>query len=296
MSKPESLDDLYKNQWVPEGLRSGIGHFNVLRLEPIITNNPTPPPYRRRDYYKISLLIGNCAMQYGDKTVTIEKQALVFTNPLVPYGWQQTEHTPGGFACIFDQKFFQPFGELSRYDVFQSSGIPVFELSTEISNAVLIYERMLKEIDSDYLYKYDLLRALVLELIHLALKLYPDNRLDARIINASKRISTLFLELLERQFPIDDVRQNLILRSASDYANHLNVHVNYLNRAVKETTGKTTTQIIAERVLQEAKLLLKNTFWSVSEIAYALGFTEIAHFNNFFKKHLLLSPLTFRKV
>ena len=90
--------------------------------------------------------------------------------------------------------------------------------------------------------------------------------------------------------------QSIKLRSAADYALHLNIHVNHLNRAVGETTGKTTTQIIAERVLQEAKVLLKHTSWSISEIAYALGYSEVTHFSNFFKKHIQISPLQFRNV
>ena len=84
--------------------------------------------------------------------------------------------------------------------------------------------------------------------------------------------------------------------SASDYASQLNIHVNHLNRAVKETTEKTTSQLIAERFIQEAKILLKHSNWNVSEIAWALGFTEVSHFNNFFKKHARLSPLKFRNV
>jgi AraC-like DNA-binding protein len=46
-----------------------------------------------------------------------------------------------------------------------------------------------------------------------------------------------------------------------------------LNRAVKESTDKTTSQIIGERILQEPKILLKHSPWNVSEIADALGFT-----------------------
>jgi hypothetical protein len=41
-------------------------------------------------------------------------------------------------------------------------------------------------------------------------------------------------------------------------------------------------------------ILLKHTAWTVAEIAYALGFAEATHFNNFFKKHVQLSPLKFR--
>ena len=104
------------------------------------------------------------------------------------------------------------------------------------------------------------------------------------------------LELLERQFPIDENHPSVSYRSASEFASQLNVHDNHMNRAVKETTQKTTTQIIAERILQEAKTLLKHSHWQIAEIAYALGFTEVPHFNNFFKKHTQLNPSKFRGV
>jgi AraC family transcriptional activator of pobA len=150
---------------------------------------------------------------------------------------------------------------------------------------------MFEEINSDYRYKYDVLRNLVFELLHFAMKMKPFAKTDRKQVNASLRISTLFLELLERQFPIDDTHQRINLRSPSDFATQLNIHVNHLNRALKETSRKTTSRIIAERILQEAKILLKHSKWSVSEIAYALGFTEVTHFNNFFKKHVNLKSI-----
>jgi AraC-like DNA-binding protein len=64
---------------------------------------------------------------------------------------------------------------------------------------------------------------------------------------------------------------------------------------VKETTQKTTTQLIAARVLQESKILLRHSNWNVSEIAFALSFAEVTHFNNFFKKYTQTSPLKYRK-
>jgi AraC-like DNA-binding protein len=155
---------------------------------------------------------------------------------------------------------------------------------------------MFEEINSDYVHKYDVLRTLVFELLHYAMKMQPSAAFNKQPLHAAQRISTLFLELLERQFPIDENHHTVSLRAASDFALQLNIHVNHLNRAVKDTTDKTTTQIIAERILQESKILLKHSTWSVSEIAYALGFTEVTHFNNFFKKHTALSPLKFRNI
>ncbi len=234
-------------------------------------------------------------MQYADKVITIKKQGLFFSNPQIPYQCGNLESIKDGVYCIFNQHFFHQFSDIKQYSVFQPNGEHVFELTDEqVIRIKGIYERMFEEIKSDYIHKYDVLRNLVFELLHFAMKMQPSTDFNRQQINASQRISTLFLELLERQFPIEENHPRVNLRSASDFAQQLNIHVNHLNRAVKDTTEKTTSQIIAERVLQEAKILLKHSKWNVSEIAYALGFTEVMHFNNFFKKHVQLNPLKFR--
>jgi len=156
-----------------------------------------------------------------------------------------------------------------------------------------IFRKMFRELATDYIYKYDLLRNLVMELIHYGQKLQPMSALRTTQ-NAADRISSLFIELLERQFPIESTQQRLSLRTAKDYADRLAVHVNHLNKVLKEGTGQTTTEIISKRIIQEAKILLKQTDWNVSEISWALGYDDLAHFSNFFKKHTSLTPLGFR--
>ena len=201
MNKAETIQEFYqsKREAIPGNIHHETGHFNVFNLAPYVGPGAKPAPYRRRDYFKVTLV-------------------------------------------------------------------------------------------------NDVLRTVVFELLHFAMKIQPSPKLDKHPRNASQRISSLFLELLERQFPIDNTQQTVSFRSASDFAQQLNVHVNHLNRAIKEATLKTTSQIIAERILQESKILLKHSAWSVSEIAYTLGFNEVTHFNNFFKKHAQLSPLKFRNV
>lgn len=299
MERSETIEELYKRKFesIPESFYKEIGHFNVFRLDPFVGEKAKPVPYKKRDYYKITLCIGDGIIHYADKIIEAKKQSLVFTNPQIPYRWEHTKDVRSGFFCIFNQNFFYRYGNPDQYEVFQPGGIHVFELTDEQTTRVTeIYERMLEEISSDYIHKYDVLRNLVFELLHFAMKMRPSAKFDRSRTNASQRISALFLELLERQFPIDENHQKMNLRTASDFANQLAVHVNHLNRAVRETTQKTTTCIIAERILQEAKSLLKHSTWSVSEIAFALGFTEATHFNNFFKKHVNLSPLKFRNI
>lgn len=299
MDKIETIEEFYKRKfdWIPDNIRNEIGHFNVFEHEPIEPGKTKPLPYKRRDFYKIMLVVGDIKMNYADRVIAIKKQALFFSNPQIPYNCENLERIENGFYCIFNQHFFHKFGDLNQYSVFQPGENHVFELLDEqVEQIAGIYKKMFEEIKSDYTHKYDVLRNLVFELLHFAMKIQPATNFDKQQINASKRISTLFLELLERQFPIDDTHQRIYLRSASEFANQLNIHVNHLNRAIKETTQKTTSQIIAERILQEAKILLKYSVWSVTEIAFALGFTEVTHFNNFFKKHIQLSPLKFRNI
>ncbi|RZK62196.1 MAG: AraC family transcriptional regulator, partial [Hymenobacter sp.] len=111
--------------------------------------------------------------------------------------------------------------------------------------------------------------------------------------SATTRVADQFAELLEQQFPPEGPPPPR-LRTAKAYADALAVHVNHLNRVLKEATGHTTTTLIGNRVAQEAKLLLKQTTHNVSEIADHLGFTDVAHFCTFFKRQTGLTPSDFR--
>jgi AraC family transcriptional regulator, transcriptional activator of pobA len=298
MEKSESLEEFYKRKfnWFPEDLKKDFGHFNVFRLEPFVEGNVKSIPYRRRDFYKVMLVLGQSQVYYADRIYKVKKQALSFSNPMVPYKWDHQSDLKGIY-CIFNLHFFLDFPSIQKYEVFQPQGTHVFELTDqEVDSIKQIFELIDSEFKSDYKYKYDLIRNLVLELVHFGMKLLPADVQTARHGNAALRIASIFLELLERQFPIDETHQLIQLRTPSDFAENLNIHVNHLNRAVKEMTGKTTSQLISDRLIQEAGILLRQSKWNVSEIAFALGFTEVTHFNNFFKKSLDMSPTQYRKV
>ncbi|HET6539393.1 MAG TPA: helix-turn-helix domain-containing protein [Chryseolinea sp.] len=299
MEKAETLEEFYKRKFaeVPGTFTGEIGHFNLFRLEPFVEGKPTNIPYRRRDFYKIMLVKGQSEVHFADSTVAVKKQALSFSNPQIPYKWEHLDKIREGVYCIFNQQLFHQYGQLTQYEVFHPNGKHIFELTDEQAATVAdIFYRIEKEFNSDYKYKYDIIRNLIFELLHFGLRLQPQEPEEKQVANASQRISALFLELLERQFPIDDQHPSIELRAASEFADQLNVHVNHLNRAVKENLDKTTTQVIAERVVQEAKILLRHSRWGVAEIADALGFSEATHFNNFFKKHTGSSPTKFRNV
>ncbi|WP_026953713.1 helix-turn-helix domain-containing protein [Algoriphagus vanfongensis] len=298
MDKPETLQEFYKRKfnWIPENLKNDLGHFNIFHLEPQVEGKGKSIPYRRRDFYKIMLAKGASTVHYADRVYEVKKQALAFSNPLVPYKWDQACEELKGLYCIFNPSFFINFGQIQQYEVFQPNGTHIFELNEEEAQEIQqLYDKMEQEFASEYKYKYDMLRTLIFELIHFGMKLQPASLQQVHRGNASLRIASIFLELLERQFPIDESHTTIQLRTPGDFADQLNIHVNHLNRAVKEMTGKTTSQLLSERLLQESQILLRQSNWNVSEIAYSLGFTEVTHFNNFFKKHSDLTPTQFRK-
>ncbi|RXG24157.1 helix-turn-helix domain-containing protein [Leeuwenhoekiella marinoflava] len=304
-----SLEDFYKeaaaftgkdiNSILPPKIHKEIGHFNIFDIAETISEvkKKNQMPYNRRAYYKISLIRGKNRAEYADKVIEINANALLFATPKVPYHWVPLDENQQGHFCVFTDAFLMQSKSginLDQLPIFKPGSLPVFEITDEQAKEIaVIFEKMKAEINSDYEFKYDLLRTYLIELIHYGQKLKPGHQINEGQ-NAAKRIISLFIELLERQFPIESPSQRLSLRSAKEYAERLAIHVNHLNKVLKDNLGNTTTEIITKRMLQEAKILLKQTDWTVSEIAFSLGFEEVAHFSNFFKKQTSLSPLHFR--
>lgn len=300
MPKAESLEDFYriKLQVIPPDLQKDIGHFNVFRLEDCVGEKGQPVKYSRREFYKVTLIRGKNLYHYADKSLEVDGSTLMFFNPRVPYTWQPMSGELTGFFCIFREGFFNGSmrGNINELPMFAPGAKPAYVLNKAQDKMVSeLFAKMLAEIKSDYRYKYDLIRNYVTELIHTALKMQPSETLYEHP-DANSRITALFIELLERQFPIESTTQRFLLRSPQDFAKHLAVHVNHLNRSIKQTTGKTTSHHIFDRMVSEAKALLKHTTWNISEIGYCLGFEEPSHFNNFFKKITGLTPSRFRVV
>ena len=114
MDKIESIEEFYKRKfdWMPDHIRNEIGHFNVFKLDPFVGSNAKPVPYKRRDFFKIMLVVGNSKVHYADQVVEVQKQALTFSNPLIPYKWEHIDQVRSGVFCIFNN-FFKKHVKLS---------------------------------------------------------------------------------------------------------------------------------------------------------------------------------------
>jgi AraC family transcriptional regulator, transcriptional activator of pobA len=164
MNIPENTEDFQKCEfdWMPESISKEIGQFNVYRYESQAGDTIKHIPYMRPGFYKIILMIGNGIIQ---------QKSLVFFNPRITCKREYNGGIPGGYYCTFSPDFFHQYENFNQYEVFQPNGKNVFDLSEEQANRLTgYYECMIKEIDSNYLFKFDVLRNLVFEVLHFAMK------------------------------------------------------------------------------------------------------------------------------
>lgn len=99
---------------------------------------------------------------------------------------------------------------------------------------------------------------------------------------------------LERFFTILE-RDCQTTRSVEHYARAAGISARRLGELLHASTGRSTKQVIDERVLLEQKRLLAHTQISVKELAERTGFAEPSNLVKFFRHHTGTTPLAFRR-
>ncbi|WAC13084.1 helix-turn-helix domain-containing protein [Dyadobacter pollutisoli] len=261
------------------------------------------PSFGRKDLYRICLVTGESRVYFADKCVNLSGTCLFFGNINTPYSWEIVSDTQNGYGCLFTEDFLKGaeyFDNIGSLSVFNIGNLPVYELQdqTQIANVNFIFKRILEENGGDYVKRQEMIRSFICILVHEALKSRAVAGYSERTAHktASLRISTLFLRMLDTQFPVENKRKSIQFTKPTDFAGRLGVHPNYLNRMLKKETGKTILKIINERIITEARILLQHTDWSISEIAHCLGFEYHSHFDGLFKKITGLSPRIYREM
>jgi AraC family transcriptional regulator, transcriptional activator of pobA len=104
--------------------------------------------------------------------------------------------------------------------------------------------------------------------------------------SADVQLQQRFLETLERDFATS--------HEAAHYSAELGVTTGTLSRTLMRLSGRTTKQLILDRVLLEGARLLRFSDLSIKEIAARLGFTDQFAFSKAFKRQRGEAPLDFR--
>lgn len=240
---------------------------------------------------------GKSKIHYADRTYEADGTILFFGNPRIPYSWETISTNYVGYTCLFSENFFNQNDfsiSLQHSTLFEMGGTPILNISASQRDYLnTIFCKMIEEQSGEYSKKAELIRNYISLILHEANKLQPSENYSHKK-DASQRLNQVFLELLERQFPIETIENPLRLKTPNDYASNLHVHINHLNYAVKKITGKSTSRHIANRIILEAKSLLHNSDWTIADIGFALGFEYPSYFANYFKKNTGCSPSEFR--
>ncbi|MEH6682608.1 MAG: AraC family transcriptional regulator [Sediminicola sp.] len=260
-------------------------------------------PYRsipfRPNYFSF-LFIKNAFGSYtiDDKNFEVAPNTVYFTNPgnYRIFEWHQIKDT-----CLitFNEGYLKEYVHAKVYDHFPFLLTETVEPRTLSEDQFQAMERLYhlihKEQMGDSPYKNRIIGSLMVALL-LKIKeyffqdynpIYEGDRSSMIVKNFKRNLERHFRELAsgktERQLRVQD------------YAEMQSLHVNYLSSVISNKTGKPITNWISEKTITEAKVFLQNGELSIKEIANRLGFLEVSHFSNYFKKYTFISPAIYRK-
>lgn len=277
-----------------------IGHFinepnNATSFEITQFGNMEEPnieEVHKHTFYEILWVDKGKSQQTIDyHTYELRENSLFFISPGQVHTFEQWQSLEGG-TILFDADFFllnQPSNDRLFELVFLDNAYanPNVQLSAADFAAVRhIIDLLMAEknrSDSNPLIVQSLLHIL---LLHVQRSI--DSREQKTVPKRAVLVYKQFRNLLEKTFT-----QGLTTR---DYASALHITQHYLNRTVKEVTGKTTTAVLRERSMLEAKRLLTFSDSTVTEIATALGYFDSSYFAKLFKKDAGMPPLQFREI
>lgn len=266
-------------------------------LQPLL---PFKSPIHRLNFFVFNFIKqGSGQYTIDDKTFPIEPGTIYFTNPghYRAYEWQNTDEV---YLITLSEAFLKENIHADIFDEFPFLLAETFPGRRLNEENIAEFERIYLQIHHEYLSRSPFRKRIIANLfVVLLLKIKEHFWLDYNPIyegNRSSWIVKSFKLLLEKHFrQLSEGQVQQVFR-VQDFADAQNLHPNYLSTVIKSKTGKSIGTWIAEKMVAEAKSLLQNSNISVKEIAYRLGFTESAHFSNYFKKHTKMSPAAYRSM
>jgi len=157
----------------------------------------------------------------------------------------------------------------------------------DLSRIVGVFNELLAENKNENLLKNQILCSLVDMLYVYLTRLYlPKKKVD-------NRNQTYLVQLLRLEDAIDLHFKDE--KSPGAYASMLGMSIKHLNLICNICLGKTTTEIILNRVMLEAKRMLSQGMFSVEKVAIELGYLDTSYFTRLFKKTVGVTPLLFMK-
>jgi AraC-like DNA-binding protein len=244
-------------------------------------------------YTLLFITKGFCKATDNLNVLTQKQNQIRFTAPGKVMSVVEISEDIEGFHCLFDQEFIDPYsgksGMLNSLPFFDLDAFSLVDLpasTVDFFNVVL--SKLLNDFNNDYENLKSTICQYLVGILTECERYYNNEVQDIKSLLSADKISYQFVKLVSTHY--------LKKRSLNDYAELLNITPKHLTKCIKQATGKTPTTFINQMLVLEAKVLLKETQLTISEIAYQLNFEDPAYFNRFFKKHAAQTPSMFRKL
>ncbi len=249
-------------------------------------------PHSHNFFLCVFFIEGSGMHEIDFNTYNIQPGSVFFLKPGQTHFWNFNT-SPKGYIFFHTQEFYEfnfVNSSLSQFPFYFSIENPsILNLSdAKISHFKYLFQQINEEHHRDEIYKYQKLTSLI---DHLYIDLTRYYTASVPII---KKTSKTYLKILENF--LTAVEEHFKTeKSVQFYSDKLNITSKHLNRVVKTTISKTSSDVIKERVLLEAKRMLVHSTSSLSSISELLGFEEYSYFSKTFKANTGCTPFDFRK-
>lgn len=167
---------------------------------------------------------------------------------------------------------------------------PILPLDEKDAEIFCQYHDLLQKKVKSYIGKYQaevidsLMLAFIYEFRDAISKFFEK---DERPFSSAKYIFQNFIETLTNMYPKR--------RNVAYYADVLNITPKYLTAICSSMSGQPASKIIDTYVIKDISDKLRYTHKSVKEISNELGFPNLSFFGKYVKKHLGVSPKSYRE-
>jgi AraC family transcriptional activator of pobA len=269
--------------------------ISFIRLEDMSMPEQALPDYLVLDFYKIAYKDTIGRAKYGQHHYDFGEGGLVFTAPGQLFEKPRNSKSKGCMLLLHPDFFLSyPLArKIKQYGFFsyatdEALHLSVKEKETIFSVLKIVDEELNSRIDD---FSHDVIISQVELLLNYSSRYYKRQFITHKAINID--LVQQFETILNLYFTEKTSQEKI--PSVQHIAEQLNVSANYLSDLLRSLTGLNTQQHIHNKLIENAKEILSTTSYSVSEIAYQLGFDYPQSFSRLFKSKTKLTPLEFRQ-
>ncbi|WP_072990600.1 AraC family transcriptional regulator [Pseudozobellia thermophila] len=249
-------------------------------------------PHQHDFFLCVLFLKGSGVHEIDFSSYRIEKGSLFFLKPGQTHSWK-FDSAVEGYIFFHTQSFFElniSGIKLHQFPFYYSyKNPPNLTLSPEgLQGIAQRFNEINREYHANVVYKKQKLASLI-NLTYIDLSRYY-----AAFDTTEHVLSPTYLKILsELEQTVERFYRSE--KQARFYADQLHITTKHLNRVTKSTLGKTTTELINDRILLEAKRLIVHSRTSLAHVAEQLGYEDYAYFSRVFKAKTQITPLEFKK-